>query len=143
MAASVSMVKSSSSRAASTLYRSLLKAHKRHLPLAMKELGDAYVKSEFKLHRTTAKPEQAQRFLAEWENYLQQILQTARAQDVSRTGGMDDDVSNDAQSSSHASAAAVYTFGKDLPPEVELTEAQLTQLEKLRDETTKSSSKLK
>ena len=107
---------------ASKLYRSLLRAHQRHLPVQMKELGDSYVKSEFKLHKT-AKPEQAERFFTEWENYLQQILQTARAQDVSRSG-MDE---------------PVVSFGKDLPPDVELSEEQLAQLEKLKEETAKAS----
>ena len=33
------------------LYRSILRAHQRHLPDAHREIGDAYVKSEFRLHR--------------------------------------------------------------------------------------------
>jgi hypothetical protein len=108
---------------ASTLYRSLLRAHKQHLPAQMKELGNAYVKSEFKLHRT-AKPEQVERFYKEWDGYLQQILQTARAHDVARSG-MD--------------ALVAVSYGKDLPPDLELTGEQLEQLGRLKEETTKSS----
>lgn len=111
---------------ASTLYRALLRSHEQHLPAQMKELGDAYVKSEFKLHRN-AKPEQAERFFKEWESYLQQILQTARTQDASRSG-MD--------------APALVNFGKDLPPDLELTEEQLVQLRKLKEETDKASNSI-
>ena len=51
------------------LYRSLLKAHKKHLPREMRQLGDSYVKSEFKLHKN-AKPEHLDGFFSEWEKYL-------------------------------------------------------------------------
>jgi hypothetical protein len=53
------------------LYRSIFRAHK-ELPLPMKELGNAYVRSEFKLHKAS-KPEFLNQFFEEWEFYLQSI----------------------------------------------------------------------
>jgi len=124
------MLTMAASSRATSLYRSLLRAHKRHLPAKMKQLGDSYVKTEFKLHKHQAKPEQVERFFVEWENYLQQILMTARAQDAVKTAGTLDDKMN----------GSIFHFGKDLPQEVqqELTEEQAAQLEKLREETRKA-----
>jgi hypothetical protein len=107
-----------------SLYRSLLRAHKRHLPLQMKELGDAYVKSEFRLHKKTTQSEQIQQFLTEWDRYLEQILMTARAQDHARS----------TEGSNGVKGKSAFQFGTDLPRNVELTEEQLAQLEKLREE---------
>ena len=39
------------------LYRQILREHKQRLPALMRKLGDDYVRSEFKAHKT-AKPEQ-------------------------------------------------------------------------------------
>lgn len=33
------------------LFRQILRAHERHLPAAHRELGDAYVREEFRAHR--------------------------------------------------------------------------------------------
>ncbi len=38
------------------LYRRLLRAHRKHLPLEMRLLGDEYVKSEFRAHRDVENP---------------------------------------------------------------------------------------
>ena len=93
---------------AATLYRSILRAHKAHLPLKMRSLGDTYVRAEFHRHKTAdTQPEHVQRFYTEWEGYLHQIL---------------------TQSTSSGS------FGKDLPQDVALTEDQKAQLDKLRHE---------
>lgn len=56
-----------------TLYRSILREHKRRLPANMKALGDTYVKQEFRLHKE-AKPEHLKRFIHSWENYLKTLL---------------------------------------------------------------------
>jgi hypothetical protein len=120
--------------AAKSLYRSLLRAHARHLPAEMRQLGDAYVKAEFRLHSasyskasTAMKPHQIQHFLAEWQQYLDQILLTAKAQESVSAG-----------SPEHVEKSrSVFSFGKDLPPNVELTEEQKSQLEKLREEASK------
>ena len=37
------------------LYRNILREHKRKLPYEMKEIGDSFVKNEFRLHKS-AKP---------------------------------------------------------------------------------------
>ncbi len=38
------------------LYRRILRAHRRHLPLDMRLLGDRYVGAEFRAHRTVDNP---------------------------------------------------------------------------------------
>jgi hypothetical protein len=58
-----------SSRArALALYRDVLRAH-RALPAAMRSLGDAYVREEFRRHRS-AKPQFLGGFFREWEAYV-------------------------------------------------------------------------
>ncbi|GKY91782.1 acetate non-utilizing protein 9 [Mayamaea pseudoterrestris] len=104
------------------LFRSILRAHKRHLPTDLRSLGDVYVKQEFRLHKT-AKPEQALQFMNEWSHYLDQLSMTARARDSVRVGAVDNDV---------------FDFGKNLPRDVELSEEQLQQLETLREEAAKA-----
>jgi len=60
-----------SGRSAVSLYRAILRAH-RTLPQEMRALGDAYVRKEFRDHRS-AKAEQVARFLEGWEDYLQAL----------------------------------------------------------------------
>ncbi|KAJ1428994.1 hypothetical protein B484DRAFT_348368 [Ochromonadaceae sp. CCMP2298] len=52
------------------LYRNILKFHKDRLPLEMRKLGDEYVRNEFRLHKSTTKPEQLRDFFGAWDNYL-------------------------------------------------------------------------
>ena len=47
------------------LYKALLRAHRTVLPDAMRSLGDAYVREEFKLHKT-AKPQHLHGFFTQW-----------------------------------------------------------------------------
>jgi uncharacterized protein YqiB (DUF1249 family) len=47
------------------LYKALLRAHKTVLPDAMRSLGDAYVREEFKLHKS-AKPQHLNGFFTQW-----------------------------------------------------------------------------
>ena len=54
------------------LYRKILRIHRR-MPLAMRQIGDPYVKSEFKLHSTTENPMHIIGFLSEWQSYAQQL----------------------------------------------------------------------
>jgi hypothetical protein len=110
------------------LYRSLLRVHKKHLPVSMKELGNTYIKSEFRLHKS-AKPEQAEQFFQEWEKYREQILSTARAHDSRSSGSLDD---------SSKTSSAVFDFGMDLSLDVELSEEQREQLKQLREEATRA-----
>ena len=55
-----------------TLYRNILRAHKR-LPIAQRQLGDLYVKEEFKAHKTTDNPLYIVGFLTSWQDYLNLI----------------------------------------------------------------------
>ena len=122
------MVDAAVAARAASLYRSLLRAHKKHLPVAMKELGDAYVKSEFRLHKKATQPQHIQRFMTEWEGYLEQILVTARNQEHARL----------TESSDAAKGGSIFQFGADLPPDTELSDEQFAQLEKLREEASKA-----
>lgn len=54
------------------LYRRILREHK-SLPQLQRELGDQYVKNEFKLHKSTDNPLYIVGFLASWQDYLHMI----------------------------------------------------------------------
>lgn len=54
------------------LYRRILRAH-RNLPPEMRSLGDAYVRSEFRLHRKVTNPAHVIGFLSQWKMYLEQM----------------------------------------------------------------------
>ena len=64
------------------LYRSILKAHQRVLATDLRQLGDAYVREEFKRHKE-AKPEFVESFMIEWRQYLQQLEQGAVGRELS------------------------------------------------------------
>ncbi|CUS24285.1 LAQU0S15e01090g1_1 [Lachancea quebecensis] len=51
------------------LYRRILREHQ-NLPAPQRELGDQYVKNEFKLHKGTSNPLHIVGFLASWQDYL-------------------------------------------------------------------------
>ncbi|KAI5813596.1 acetate non-utilizing protein 9 [Pyronema omphalodes] len=55
------------------LYRRLLRVHRQKLPAEMRVLGDAYVKSEFRLHREIDNPVHIVGFLTEWQLYAQKL----------------------------------------------------------------------
>ncbi|KAG7350824.1 complex 1 LYR family protein [Nitzschia inconspicua] len=116
--------------AALSLYRSIRKAHRRYLPYEMKELGDSYVKSEFKLFKKVTDPAQLDQFYKGWNQYVDQLLQTARTKESIATGSLDQDSKN----------IDAVSFGRHLPKDVELSEEQRLQLEKLKEETTKAAS---
>ena len=109
--------------AALALYRSILKAHQKHLPREMRQLGDSYVKAEFKLHKTVKDSSQLDSFFNEWELYLEQILKAARIKESSVSLGED---------------SMTATFGHHLPSDVSLSEEQSVQLEKLKEEASKA-----
>mmetsp|Transcript_15652 Transcript_15652/g.30266 ORF Transcript_15652/g.30266 Transcript_15652/m.30266 type:complete len:109 (+) Transcript_15652:159-485(+) len=58
--------------AALQLYRTILRLHRQKLPHRLRELGDSYVKKEFKDHKV-AKPEFVQMFMTEWQKYAQSL----------------------------------------------------------------------
>mmetsp|Transcript_16555 Transcript_16555/g.24423 ORF Transcript_16555/g.24423 Transcript_16555/m.24423 type:complete len:123 (+) Transcript_16555:181-549(+) len=115
--------------AAKGLYRLILRAHERHLPPKMRNLGDTYVKAEFRLHRNASQSEHIQSFMNEWNHYLQQILATSRAKDSVASGTLDADKQKD---------PAFFSYGKDLPHGIDLSDEQKEQLQKLKEETKKS-----
>jgi hypothetical protein len=118
-----------------SLYRSLLRAHQHCLPADMRPLGDTYVRSEFKMHRTKASPSQLEAFVREWETYLDHIQRTARAHSAVSVGSVD-------PASAPATATdSIFTWGADLPPDIPLSEEQQRQLEKLREEAIKVAKK--
>ena len=133
------------------LYRSILKAHKKHLPnIEMKQLGDAYVKSEFKVFKTVKDTKQLDEFYTSWNEYLNHILQTARRKQqvissiLDTTPTTSDVASPMSPSSATATTATTTTsttsfgsFGKDLPIDMKFSEEQLIQLNNLKHEATK------
>ena len=112
--------------AALGLYRSILRAHNRHLPAEMRSLGDAYVKSEFKMHKKVTDSAQLNQFFAAWEQYLDQLLQTARRKETVSAGSLDE------------KGTSPTKFGQHLSSEIDLSDEQKDQLEKLREEASKA-----
>lgn len=104
----------------------------------MKTLGDAYVKSEFRLHQNVTKQDQLNRFFKEWRGYLNHIEETARAHDSRSVMGSE---TKNVSGSGGESEVPLYSFGKDMKIDVdkELNEEQKIQLIKLREEASKVS----
>ena len=100
----------------------------------MKELGDTYVKSEFRLHKG-AQPEQARQFLDAWKSYLSQTVSAGRAREAASIGSLD------ATNMKHGESAVeprLFQFGADLPADVGLSEDRAAQLLKLKSEIEKA-----
>ena len=57
------------------LYRSILKAHRSRLPWDLRQLGNAYVRNEFQLHKKVEKAENLRQFYQAWDDYLKMLLQ--------------------------------------------------------------------
>ncbi|KAL7563621.1 hypothetical protein ACA910_013361 [Epithemia clementina (nom. ined.)] len=149
---------STAPRAVASLYRSILRAHRQYLPMEMRVLGDSYVKTEFRLHTTqgpakkadatttgttaattaTTTPEQLATFCREWEKYLNHIVTTGQELKAHSAHLSSSSSSMDA-TGDHGTRPdpAAIRFGEDLPEDVELTEEQQAQLEKLRSEAAK------
>jgi len=136
-----------------SLYKSILRAHDRYLPSpSMKQLGDAYVKSEFRLHKS-AKPEQAAMFFTEWDKYLEHVERTGRENLSINVGLLDPPEQKHHQQSAQSqmveqekqqqqqrrrSAGGTLFFGRDVSNNVVFNEEQERQLEKLREEAAKA-----
>lgn len=58
------------------LYRRILRAHEHFLPLEQRQLGDAYVKLEFRQHRGASSSFLAQ-FERQWRDYLMLVRRPA------------------------------------------------------------------
>jgi len=136
--------------AALQLYRSILRAHATHLPPNMRGLGDTYVKNEFRLHKAATDADQLAQFYTEWQKYLDHLQSTARAKETVKSGLLDDGTDSPRGSvvvtsteaavggSKGAQGQTAFTFGTDMPPDVQLNEEQLVQLAKLREEAQKA-----
>jgi hypothetical protein len=111
-----------------TLYRSILRAHSKFLPTEMRALGDAYVSSEFKLHKDVKNEDHLERFFTGWNEYLSHVEQTARARE-SRAAGLSENKNESVDRSSK-----LYSFGAELEKGIDLTDEQKAQLGKLREE---------
>jgi len=111
----------SNKAAALSLYRSIIKYHARHLPTQMRSLGDAYVRSEFKAHKAVTNTEQLDQFFTAWNNYI--IDMQSRTMINHSTNNVADIVEGRG-----------VKFGSDISPNIELTDEQKLQLEKLRAE---------
>lgn len=96
----------------------------------MRQLGDAYVKSEFRLHKTVTKSEQLEQFYVEWDSYLSHVKSTGREQESFSAGLVD----ADSQGNSNAGK-----FGRGLAGDVSLNEQQEEQLSNLKEEAYKAS----
>ena len=99
----------------------------------MRELGTTYVRSEFQLHKSVTKKDQLDQFFVAWEEYLDQILTTARAQESLSSGAVDENK----RKSGDEKSSALFEFGKDLDSNIELTDEQQEQLQKLKEEAEK------
>ena len=58
------------------LYRRILRLHRQKLPFQMKEIGDKYVKEEFRQHKE-ASTEFVEQFLQEWKRYASTLEKQA------------------------------------------------------------------
>lgn len=68
------------------LYRRLLRAHRKHLEVEERVLGDTYIKAEFRSHRDIDNPVHIVGFLSEWQSYAQMIEGAAwRGEKMDRT----------------------------------------------------------
>ena len=99
-----------------TLYRRILRLHKAHLPPSLRSLGDSYLRSEFRLHKSVTDQPKLTSFLTEWSRYASKLESDAAS------------LSSDPKSKSD--------WGESLA-DVELTHDQLQQLKKMHEEATK------
>ena len=65
-----------------TLYRSILRQHRLKLPLMMRDIGDKYVRNEFKLHKNVNKLENLNQFFTAWDGYLSGLNRKAYDQRI-------------------------------------------------------------
>lgn len=119
--------------AALSLYKSILRAHASLLPPQMRQLGDAYVKSEFRQHKSVTNPEQLQEFFTAWENYLEQIKFSARAKDSLSAGSLSSSSAMGQRGGGDESSSKFF-YGRPLPEDAEMNEDQMEKLKSLEKE---------
>ena len=100
----------------------------------MRELGDVYVKSEFKQHKSVTNPEQLEQFFDAWTSYLDHINFSGKAnQSLSPKNA----VLNEEAPVTLTSSASKFSYGKALAKDIELTDDQFEKLKALKEESTK------
>lgn len=72
------------------MHRNILREHKL-LPKKMQDIGNSYVKNEFKLHQNTKNEEHIKQFMNNWNKYLQD-LQNRRLNDKKFGAMLDEDL---------------------------------------------------
>jgi len=122
-----------------SLYRNILRSHSKNLPTELRQLGDAYVKSEFRLFRNVTESTQLDSFFSEWDIYLERIKFTAEQSKSMSMIYSDDDGSNDDERKSNKDSLPKFSYGADLRQDdlQKLEEEKMLQLEKLKEEATK------
>eukprot|EP00586_Coscinodiscus_wailesii_P015906 CAMPEP_0172507544 /NCGR_PEP_ID=MMETSP1066-20121228/204459_1 /TAXON_ID=671091 /ORGANISM="Coscinodiscus wailesii, Strain CCMP2513" /LENGTH=120 /DNA_ID=CAMNT_0013285117 /DNA_START=55 /DNA_END=417 /DNA_ORIENTATION=+ len=105
-----------------SLYRSVLRSHRKNLPPQMRSLGDAYVKTEFRANKTLSEKRKLDEFFTAWGDYLKRIDTMGRAKNVMSSGREE----------------VKATFGEDLPSGLDLSDEQRKKLVELRHEATKA-----
>ncbi|VDP90338.1 unnamed protein product [Echinostoma caproni] len=101
------------------LYKTILRLH-RALPQELAELGNKYVKEEFRRHKNCA-PEFIRPFMLEWSNYALELSKQIR--DAPRVASTNPDPNS-------------TEFGRPLDPSIfdQFSESQLQQLLTLAEE---------
>lgn len=73
-----------------SLYRDILRAHQKYLPTDARELGDSYVKAEFRLHANAS-----DQFKVQFERTWRDYLTTLRVTDPERPDGIGREMTSD------------------------------------------------
>lgn len=81
-----------------SLYRSIRRAHK-YLPSEMKELGDRYVRHEFRqmMESKSTSTDQIKAFDTEWQTYLNTIIPAQQEKEIDLGEDLDYSLLNDDQ----------------------------------------------
>jgi len=101
----------------------------------MRQLGDAYVKSEFRLHKNVTNQGQIALFLKEWRGYLVNIEASGRTREARSVGIIEGQVG-----AKKPRSTTLHEFGVDMPSDVDLSEDQRMQLQKMKLEAQKAAS---
>ena len=111
------------------LYRSILRLHSKHLPYRMRVIGDAYVKSEFRLHKNVTNEIQKAQFLQGWMSYLTTMKQNIHHQEKiqNKPGNLVDETRE-------SELESLKKFGAHLPSDIPLSDDQRSNLQKLKEE---------
>ncbi|KJE88840.1 hypothetical protein CAOG_000419 [Capsaspora owczarzaki ATCC 30864] len=111
------------------LYRQILQLH-RHMPPAMRVMGDMYVRDEFKRHKG-AQASQAQVFMAEWKGYAKTLQAQLGVADSPSSGS--GDAATPISSTGKTDEPALGTLGVAMDPKLldAMTDEQVGQLHEL------------